>query len=53
MFHTFDSHLTIHKEYPWYMKSCDQDGSDSVDDFFDFESHDDMIEEIKTILRTD
>lgn len=53
MFHTFDSHLTIHKEYSWYMKSCDQDSSDSVDDFFDFERHDDMIEEIKTILQTD
>ncbi len=35
------------------MKSCDQNSSDSVDDFFDFERHDDMIEEIKTILQTD
>ena len=52
MFHTFDSHLTIHKEDSWYMKSCDQDSSDSVDDFFDFESHEDMIEEIKTRLQT-
>lgn len=53
MFHTFDSRLRVHIKQSWYMKSCDQNSSDSVDDFFDFESHDDMIEEIKTILQTD
>ncbi len=33
------------------MKSCDQDSSNSVDDFCGFERHEDMIEEIKIKLQ--